>query len=271
MECAWKELINILPIGIRSDVNCAECSDLQEIRLRKGMPAVMKMKSGAVPLKSVVSSEDLEWCIRMASHYSPWNALSAAQGYLTAPGGHRIGICGEVIYQNGEIIGMRDIQSLCIRIAKDFPGISHGITGCSMIILGAPGWGKTTLLRDLIRNISKNKNVAVVDERKELFPEGIQRGRGTDVLWNCKKEDGIDRVLRTMGPEVIAVDEITSKKDCEGLINAANCGVQLLASAHAGSIAEFRCREIYRPLITERIFEKALMLNKDQKFTEELL
>ena len=209
--------------------------------------------------------------INAASRYSPWAAATTAQGYLTAPGGHRIGLCGEVVCKDGIVTGIREISSLCIRVARDFPGIAKraaDATG-SILILGAPGWGKTTLLRDLIRQIGEKQCVSVVDERGELFPEGLERGKKTDVLTGCPKSPGIDMVLRTMGPDCIAVDEITAEADARALLRAANCGVRLLATAHGTSAADLRRRSVYRPLAESGVFQTLLILRQDKSFRAE--
>lgn len=271
MRCAWNELLGVLPLWLRPQVDryCKERG--QEIRLRLGLPPEFVGSDGRHWLEREVTQDDLNQCINNASRYSPWNAVTAARGYLTAPGGHRIGICGDVVIRDGNMVGIREPTSLCIRIARDFPGIGAAVDPEreSMLILGAPGWGKTTLLRDLIRRISeRGEHIAVVDERGEIFPSGghFPTGRCTDIMTGCSKNDGLDAVLRTMGPDWVAVDEITAKEDCEALIRAANCGVRLLATAHAGSICDFQERKVYRPLLDQRIFRKALVLRADKSW-----
>ena len=190
---------------------------------------------------------------------------------VTAPGGHRIGLCGEVVCKDGIVTGIREISSLCIRVARDFPGIAKRAADApgSILILGAPGWGKTTLLRDLIRQIGEKQCVSVVDERGELFPEGLERGKKTDVLTGCPKSPGIDMVLRTMGPDCIAVDEITAEADARALLRAVNCGVRLLATAHGTSAADLRRRSVYRPLAESGVFQTLLILRQDKSFRAE--
>ena len=167
--------------------------------------------------------------------------------------------------------GIRENSSLCIRVARDFPGIARRAADApgSILRLGAPGWGKTTLLRDLIRQIGEKQCVSVVDERGELFPEGLERGKKTDVLTGCPKSPGIDMVLRTMGPDCIAVDEITAEADARALLRAANCGVRLLATAHGTSAADMRRRSVYRPLAESGVFQTILILRQDKSFRAE--
>jgi len=216
--------------------------------------------------------DDLNFCINTASRYSPWAAQSVAQGYITAPGGHRIGLCGSVISQVGTVTGIRTVRSICIRIARDFPGIARKYAGYngSILIIGPPGSGKTTLLRDLIRQLSLRETVAVVDERCELFPDGcFTQGKSLDVLSGCPKSAGITMLLRAMGPETIAVDEITAAEDCNALMQAGWCGVRLIATAHASNISDLRSRPLYKALVNVNLFEHVLVMHRDKTLHEE--
>ena len=272
MICAWKELLAILPPWLTREVDKHGRDNLQELRLRLDQPPQLINKDGVIWLSREVSMDDLNFCINTASRYSPWAAQSTAQGYITAPGGHRIGLCGSVISQVGTVTGIRTVRSLCIRIARDFPGIACKYAGYkgSILIIGPPGSGKTTLLRDLIRQLSLKETVAVVDERCELFPDGcFTQGKSLDVLSGCPKRDGITMLLRAMGPETIAVDEITDPEDSLSLLQAAHCGVRLLATAHAGSVSDFCSRDVYQSLWEKHIFDIIVVLRKDRTYTME--
>ena len=135
-----------------------------------------------------------------------------------------------------------------------------------LLIVGRPGSGKTTLLRDLIRKRSSQETVSVVDERGELFPVGFRRGERMDVLLGCRKSDGIDRVLRTMTPDSIAIDEVTAREDTEALVQAAWCGVRLLASCHAADRVDLLRRPIYRPLVDSGLFTTLVVMQPDKSF-----
>lgn len=270
MMCAWDALLGILPRRMRQEVDEQGRYIMQELRLRQGSPPELVLKGESKWMDCRCSREDIAFCIQAASRYSPWAADSVKKGYLTAPGGHRIGLCGLALYRNGQMTGLREITSLCIRVARDFPGIAKKAPmDGSVLILGAPGWGKTTLLRDLIRQRSLRETIAVVDERGELFPEGFDTGRRTDILRGCRKEEGLEQVLRTMGPGCIALDEITASEDCNGLLRAACCGVTLLATAHAGSLNEFLTRPVYKPLADKNIFQWIILMHPDKSFTAE--
>ena len=271
MTCAWKELLAVLPDWMRKDVDVLGAESLLELRLRINAPPELVCSEESQWLERRITGEDLRYIVNAASRYSPWAAASAAQGYITVMGGHRIGLCGEAVVQMGTVTGIKHITSLCIRVARDFPGVAAGMETAngSILIVGPPGWGKTTLLRDLIRQLETSEKISVVDERGELFPEGLPRGKGVDVLSGCSKAMGIPMLLRAMGPSCIAVDEITTQEDTTALLQAANCGVRLLATAHAASASDFRQRSIYRPLIENAVFDIMLVLRKDKSYTME--
>lgn len=274
MKCPWTQLLGILPQSMRGRVDALGKDNLQELRLRLGKPGEMVMGGVSQYLPGTVTSEDLHYVVNTASRYSPWSASTAAQGFITAAGGHRIGLCGQCTYQEGRVTGIRDVTSLCIRVARDFTGLATGIplTG-SVLVLGPPGSGKTTLLRDLIRRVANENNgsVAVVDERGELFPKEavFLQGKRMDILTGCDKKSGIEMTLRTMGPSWIAVDEITSQGDCEGLIQAGWCGVRLVASAHAAGKQDLLTRPVYRPLMESGLFDTLVILKPDKSWTYE--
>lgn len=269
MNCAWNELLAILPPRIRPEVDRHGRDSAEELRLRVNAPPELRCGRNSLWLKDRITGEDIRCCVNTASRFSPWASAGTASGYVTAPGGHRIGLCGEAVMIEGRVTGVRNIQGLCIRIARDFPGIAQPLAGLkgSVLILGAPGWGKTTLLRDLIRRRSDREvHVGVVDQRGELFPGDFPRGTCTDVLTGCPKAAGIDMLLRTMGPETIALDEITAREDCEALIQAAWCGVDLIATVHASCLEDLQRRELYRSLMREGIFDHLVILNRDKSW-----
>ena len=263
MKCAWKELLAILPSRLRGEV---DGKDLWEIRIRRDRPTELIGSRGSVWLPDRATGEEIRFVINTASRYSPWAAQTVSRGYITAPGGHRIGLGGELAVNDGRIAGLREPDSLCIRVAHDVTGIGKpfGSLRGSVLIIGPPGSGKTTLLRDLCREISKRETVAVVDERGELYPTGYERGKALDVLSLCPKPEGIDMALRTLGPATIAVDEITGENDAQALLRAGWCGVRLVATAHAASVDDLKKRPIYRTLWENRLFEHLLTCHRDK-------
>ena len=276
MMCAWKQLLSVLPPRLRPEVDRLGKNALQELRLRLGMPPELVLSGESRWLGCCVSREDLNYCINAASRYSPWAAATTAQGYLTAPGGHRIGLCGEVVCKDGVVTGIREISSLCIRVARDFPGIAKRAADApgSILILGAPGWGKTTLLRDLIRQISdgnqyiKGCTVGVVDERSELGGcyMGVAQnhlGMRTDILDCCPKAEGMIMLIRSMSPQVIAVDEIGTPEEVHAIEYAMQCGCRLIASVHSLDMDEASKKPILGDLIRRRMFQRYVVLGQD--------
>ena len=279
MNCAWDAYMKLIPSRFKRDVEAIGKTDIQELRLRSGQAPELVLKNTSVRLEDfTVVQDDLHYTVNIASRYSPWTSGSIENGYITAQGGHRIGVCGEVAIKEGRIQSVPSVTSVCVRAARDFPGISGNaadMTG-SILIIGRPGSGKTTLLRDLVRRISENHDgaVAVVDERREVFPVIAGKfcfppGPRTDVLSGCPKRTGIDLLLRTMTPKTIAVDEITAQEDCVALKHAAWCGVQLLATAHAATVDDLFHRNVYAPLLKEGIFENLIIIHADKSWTME--
>lgn len=278
MRCAWQAYLRLLPVWMRDAVDELGRETLLELRLRIQLPPELILRDKSIWLQREVSIEDLRYVVNAASQYSPWAATTAAKGYLTAKGGHRIGICGEAVMQDFLMTGIRSPTSLCLRVARDFPGIAQDAlryTG-SVLIIGKPGSGKTTLLRDLIRQRSEQgtESIAVVDERGELFPFAngeccYSHGRHTDILSMCGKQQGIDALLRTMSPSCIAVDEITEESDCRALLQAGWSGVSLLATAHAANRSDLQHRPVYRPIIDAALFDTLLVMQKDKSWRAE--
>lgn len=278
MRCAWQAFINLLPVWMRQSVDMYGKENLQELRLRLHMPPELVTGKGSQFLERTVEGDDLRFVVNVASRYSPWAATTAAQGYITAPGGHRIGLCGAAVVSGGTMSGIREPSSLCLRVARDFPNLSGDLAKLSgsVLIIGRPGSGKTTLLRDLIRQRSESGcgSIAVVDEREEIFPQWHNQvcfppGKRTDILSGCTKAHGVETVLRSMGPETIAVDEITAAEDCQALLHAGWCGVRLLATAHAGGRRDLYQRPVYRPIIESRLFDTVVVLQQDKSWRTE--
>lgn len=271
MNCAWKELLGVLPPWLKEQLE--PDMGLQEIRLRLGQPVGLLTARGMSHIGRNVGASDLEYVVNMACRFSPWTAASAAQGYLTVRGGHRIGLCGQALVRAGKMTGLGKLTSLNIRVCGDFPGISRdlGDRRESILLIGPPGSGKTTLLRDLIRSRSHRENVAVVDQRGEIFPPeaAFPQGENTDVVTGCTKAQGVDMLLRVMGPQCIALDEITAAEDCRALIQAGKCGVALLATAHAAGVEDLEARPVYRTLLESGLFDTAVVLQMDKSWRTE--
>lgn len=280
MNCQWQALLNILPPYMRKDVDTLGREGLQELRLRIQQKPELVLNYQLLRLDREVSPADIQFTINSATQYSPWTSESIRYGYITANGGHRIGVCGHACYEDGKLKTISSVSSLCIRVARDFHNISGDLykRRGSVLIIGKPGSGKTTLLRDLIRAVSDlgNDAVTVLDERGELFPVSsgqfsFDRGRRTDVMSGVRKRIGMEMALRTMGPAVIAVDEITNAEDCRALQDISDCGVRLLATAHATDLTELKSRDAYRTILMHGIFRTLVVMRDDKSWYEEVL
>lgn len=278
MKCAWDAFLGILPQWMRREVDRLSSATLQELRLRLNKKPELVTARDHIFLDRPVTVEDLQFCINTATRYSPWSAQTVRHGYITAPGGHRIGLCGQASVAEDRMTGIRIPNSLCLRVARDFPGVAQSAKGLkgSVLIIGSPGCGKTTLLRDLIRIRSECSmaSVGVVDEKGEIFPTHnnafcFETGIRTDVITGCRKSQGIDMILRNMGPGTIAVDEITAPEDCEALLCAGWCGVDLMATAHAANKQELYSRRVYKPIVETKLFSHLLVLRQDKTWYTE--
>lgn len=256
----------------------------EEVRLRIGQPPTIVAGSGEVciPGCRCVASSDLEAVLDIATQASAYASHETLRaGFFTAPGGYRIGVAGSVSLSGGEVTGFRTLSSLSIRIPHEIPGLSEGVlretmpdgTVRSMLIISPPGAGKTTLLRDMIRAVSDGEvkkeglRVSVADERGELAAlfRGVPQmdiGRRTDVLDGCRKAEAAMMLLRTMNPQVLALDEITDPEDVAAVESAANCGVKLFATAHAEDMDDLRRRRMYMRILDGGIFEYAVFISK---------
>ncbi len=279
MICAWQEFLNIVPPSVKEQVDKRGRSELNELRFRSNQAVEMVLSTRSIWLDKIATVNDLSYCINAASNYSPWAAETISDGYITAHGGHRVGICGIVSVHTKQVLSIRTPLSLCLRVARDFPGLAadRDLMNGSVLIIGKPGSGKTTLLRDLIRSRSNaGEGVSVVDERGEIFPLSKNQyafapGMKTDVISGCTKKQGINAVLRSMCPDMIAVDEITAEEDCNALLHAGWCGVELVATAHAGNIQDLKSRQLYKPIIDSGLFDTVVVMNPDKTWYLERL
>ncbi len=282
-----KQLQKVLPNTYQramSFLTPDELANLEELRLRLGRQPTMVLngEEQAFPLGQAVSKEDVEHILQLATDYSLYQAATLKDGFLTLPGGHRIGICGTVVLKDGSVTALKHFSSLNLRVARERVGIALpileklGRLSSSIFIVGPPGAGKTTLLRDLILQTSnrQKQRISVVDERGELAASvnGIMQfdlGMYTDILTGSPKSIGIAMVLRTMNPQWIAIDEITTPNDIQAILQASYCGVHFLATAHAFNLEDLKSRPLYRALLAAGIFQTILVLDGTKHYTIE--
>jgi len=283
----FKAAVRLLPENMRGEVSLAPrlCARAEEIRLRSGRRVSVLLDEGELVTGTrPVTPHDLERILEIATGASAYAAReSIKSGYVTAAGGYRIGICGSAVVRNGESEGFRELTSVAIRIPREVTGISYGVLGeivqngrlGSALMVSAPGGGKTTLLRDMVRVISdgdaalnlKGMRVSLADERGEIacVHNGVPQrdvGARTDVLDGCPKAQAVMILLRAMNPQVVALDEITAPEDISAIKSCANCGVKILATAHAESMDDLRSRPMYADLLESGIFEYAVFIEK---------
>ena len=279
-----KQVLQILPREAAQALDGLNAAQVEEIRLRCGqVPSILRRGvEQPLPHCERTPQQEMQRTLLAASAQSQYAVQEQLrEGFLSVPGGVRIGVCGSAVVQDGRVTGIREISSLCIRIARPRPGCADRAAEFlrqhpdSTLICGVPGSGKTTLLRSCIRALSAaGSRVGVVDERLELAGavHGVPQfdlGPHTDVLSGCPKAAGMQMLLRGMNPEWLAVDEITSPADLAGIRQAFGCGVRILATIHAGSAAELREKPLCRAVLGAGMFEQVLFLDNNRAFHAE--
>ncbi len=264
----------------------------QEIRLRVNKPISICCTGGIYFLNQtgrltcypgkdamISTKEDIEECFRNICSYSIYSHQNEIKnGFVTLAGGHRVGISGTAVFQNGEITGIRDISSINIRVSREIPGsaaeIFHSLKKeihSGLLIAGPPASGKTTILRDVARQLSSGtcgdiRKVVVVDERGELagICLGIPQndlGFCCDVLDGYPKAEGIMQAVRCLSPEFIICDELGGNDEVAAVEQSLNAGVSMISSIHAGSIEEFLMKKQAVSLLKTGAFGCVAMLN----------
>jgi stage III sporulation protein AA len=241
---AFEEL---LPEAVRRGIGSLP-QDLTELRLRAKQPAEVVCGCRSEFRGEALSAALLSHTAHSLSEHSLYaREDELSEGYFTAAGGCRVGVCGRMSLEENGRLHMTHISSLCIRAAREVIGAADGIMDvlyengrvCSALILSPPGMGKTTMLRDVLRQLSERGiRTAAADERGELAVcllgvPTMDVGRRTDVMDGCPKRIAMRMLVRSMAPQVIVTDELGHAGDMEAVLDALRCGVQVIASVHA--------------------------------------
>lgn len=279
-----KEMVHNLPEEMKNNV--------EEIRLRIDRPLeVIAYGKPYYPLvkneRYIVTKEDGRFFLNQLSQYSLYAfEEELKQGYITVRGGHRVGLAGRVIMENGKVKGIREISSYNIRIARQKIGIAAKLIPHiyengwqNTLIIGPPQSGKTTLLRDIARMISegvKEKNippqkVGIVDERSEIAASvrGIPQhslGDRVDVLDGCPKAEGMMMMIRSMSPDVIIVDEIGRPEDAQAVKEALCAGVKIVTTVHGFDFEDVANRPTVKDLLLYEAFSRTVELTRKDGF-----
>jgi len=246
-------------------------NELHELRLRAGKTVTAEYANCRKKLNFTVTADYLQNLLERCCDYSVYSKISQLrEGYITVKGGHRIGICGTAYFDgSGEILGVKDITSMNIRVARSVKGcadelfckVGDNFTG--LLIIGAPKSAKTTVMRDFVRKLAATKKVCVIDERGELaakFGAEIANdlGENADVLDGFTKQKGFETATRCLSPDYIACDEIGG--DVSAALSTNGSGVGLLLTAHCESIeAALKHRELSKLIDSKRVDHIALL------------
>lgn len=277
-----RQILNYMPVRIKEEILKNKLQDIEEIRLRVGRPIAIKMEKeiGIIEYK-VATEEILETFEKICENSVYSYKKQICEGFITIKGGHRVGITGNCVFEEGEVKNINYISSLNFRIAREKIGCANEIikevinyqnnSVYNTLIVSSPGTGKTTMLRDLIRQISNiGKTCGIVDERGEISAmyKGMPQndvGMLTDVISNVSKSKGMNMLVRSMAPQVICCDEIGSKEDTEAINYAICSGVKGIFTAHGSNFEELMLNTELSKMLNSYIIERIIFLDEINK------
>lgn len=290
-------LLHIFPLHLREALQRADVREdtLEEIRVRVGQPVIFHMENEEWYLKKetgrlernpengyLAARDDIKNMMKFISSYSLYAYEDEMRrGFITIQGGHRVGIAGQVVMEEGRILSLANVCFLNIRVAREkrgcareiMPYLIHRNSIYNTLFVSPPGVGKTTYLRDVVRTLSYGTDrlggmkVSVIDERSEIAAcrQGVPQndiGPRSDVLDGCLKSSGMFLMLRSMAPQVIAVDEIGSREDCHAIEQAIYSGSRIIGTVHAYDMKELSQKKYIRPMIEQKMFGRLVLLEK---------
>ncbi|WP_010166280.1 stage III sporulation protein AA [Candidatus Epulonipiscium viviparus] len=288
----------VLPRHIKNmmlKINPRIINELEEIRIRISKPIILRthdnefgiFENGACkPNKGYCANKtDIDGILKFASGFSMYAIEDELRsGFITIAGGHRIGVVGRAVIDNKNLKTITNISAINIRIAREVVGAGNKIVPyiyknrkiCNTLIVSPPKCGKTTILRDVIRNLSNGESldvsyhVGIVDERSEIAAcyMGIPQndvGIRTDVLDSAPKAEGILMLLRSMSPEIIAVDEIGRDEDYKAIFDALIVGVTVICTIHGSSLNDCLNKPLLKDMLDKKLFERIIILSNNPK------
>ena len=289
-------LINYFPLQIRDKIlkYRDKFNMLEEIRIKTNVNIILKIGQADIIVDYITNQDELLQILQTICDNSIYSYQSQiCNGYITLKGGHRVGITGSTVIEDGKVKNITYIYSLNFRVAKEIIGCSESIikdilkleenTIYNTIIVSPPGRGKTTLLRDIVRQISngipklgfKGINVGVVDERDEISAmyKGIPQneiGIRTDVLSNISKAIGMKMLIRSMNPKVIVADEIGTEDDAKAINYAVCSGVKGIFTAHGESMEDILLNPMLSKLYSLNVFELLLFIDENRNIKKHI-
>ena len=281
MDKKMESVFNILPDKVNKALYPFYESLIEEIRIKVNCPVFIYKKNKEHTLYYnneiyIVKKEDVDYILKKATKNSLYAYMEDIKnGFITIDNGHRIGISGRAVYENGKLINIKDINSLNIRCANELKGVYKEVYNKlflnkdieNTLIISPPKCGKTTLLRDLTRFLSNNKNIkiALIDERDEIASSYMGKdyndvGERTFVLSGYSKEEGFSHAVRSLSPDIIICDEIGDKKDFDIISYALLRGVKIIATLHGEGILKIKDENKFND------FKNIIVLNKNFEF-----
>jgi len=264
------EILRCLPKKLKDILENEDFSSIEEIRLRLGKPVVLEGRLKRNVLDYIITKKDIDGTLERMCEASVYAFIDEIrQGFITLAGGHRVGLVGRAVLNDGNISNITYISALNIRLAKELLGISINIIpeikNKNTLIISPPNAGKTTLLRDIARVLSANNKVGLVDERGEIASSfsGLPQfdvGPNTDVFDLCPKPYAISMLTRSMSPDYIVVDEIGDDEDFVAIKNAKNLGLKIIATAHGADKEDI----FERFPLAENLFDAFVVLKREK-------